>query len=93
MKLFGGLMVRVACISNRIQGSYGNLKVHHLLGECRHLVVEAELVLANALRCEDEVALALLGTVQDDLAAGRGHGEVDIEGAAGLDLDRAGISD
>lgn len=66
--------------------TYGNLKVHHLLGECRHLVVEAELVFADALGCEDEVALALLVAVQDDLAAGRGHGEVNIEGAAGLDL-------
>jgi len=74
------------------RGTYGNLEIHHLLGKCRHLIVEAELILADALGSEDEVALALLGAVQDDLAAGRGHGEIDIEGAAGLDLHRVNIS-
>lgn len=66
--------------------TYSNLEVDHLLGERRHFIVEAERVLAIALGSEDVVTLSLLGSVQDDLAARRSHGVVDIEGAAGLDL-------
>lgn len=66
--------------------THRNLEIHHLLGKCRHLVVEAELVLADALRRENKVALSLLRPVYDDLVARRGDGEVDIERTTGLDL-------
>jgi hypothetical protein len=76
--LFWGLFAEVA--------TYGDFKVDHLLGESGHLVVEAEGVFAVALRSEDVVALSLLCSIQDDLAARRSHGVVDIEGAARLNL-------
>lgn len=43
--------------------AYRNLEIDHLLGESRHLVVEAECVLANTLGSEDEITLALLCSV------------------------------
>ena len=51
--------------------TYGNLEINHLLGERRHFIVEAELVLADALRREYEVALSLLFFSSDDLVAWR----------------------
>lgn len=87
-----GLRVRGTPSPTGNRVTYGNLEIHHLLGKCRHFVVEAELVLADALGSEDEVTLALLGAVLDDLAAGRGHGEIDIEGTAGLDLHQVNVS-
>jgi hypothetical protein len=68
--------------------AYRNLEIDHLLGESRHLVVETEGVLSNTLGSEDEVTLAFLCPIQDDLAARCGDGVVDIEGSAGLDLQR-----
>ena len=69
----------------RIQ-AYGNLKVNHLLRVCAHVVVEAELVLADLVGGEDKVALALLLALHDGLGAGASHIIVDIERAAGLNL-------
>lgn len=66
--------------------THRNLEINHLLGKGRHLVVEAEAVFSDALGCEDKVALSLFGSIHDDLVTGRGHGEIDIEGATGLDL-------
>lgn len=50
--------------------TYRNLKVDHLLGECAHLVVEAEAVLARVVRREDEVALSLFYAIENDLVCG-----------------------
>jgi hypothetical protein len=49
------------------ESTYGNLKIDQLLSKCAHLVVEAEPVLADLVGREYKVALALLGTVEDDL--------------------------
>ena len=68
--------------------TYRNLEVDHLLGKRGHLIVEAECIFADALRGEDEISLAFLCSVEDDLAARCGHGVVDIERSAGLDLQR-----
>lgn len=68
--------------------TYGNLEIHHLLSERRHIVIKAECVFASGQGREDKVALSFLGAILDNLAAGRGHGEIDIEGAARLDLSR-----
>jgi hypothetical protein len=95
---FSTCVLLVACTTQRLFGlygfsqgtSYGNLKVHKLLGERAHLVVEAEAVLAHLVGREDEIALALLHPVEDDLlrpAIGPGahHGVINVERAAGLD--------
>lgn len=66
--------------------TYSNLEVNHLLGESRHLIVEAERVFTVALGSEDVVTLSFLRTVQDDLAAWCSHGVVNIEGATRLNL-------
>ena len=56
----------LATISQRFNlymlGTYGNFKVDHLVGECRHLIAEAELVLADLFRSEDIVSLPFLLT-------------------------------
>lgn len=57
----------------------GDLKVDKLLGEGAHLVVEAERVCAGLLSGEDEIALAFLLGLEDDLAAGGFDDVVDIE--------------
>jgi len=46
--------------------AHGNLKVHHLVREGRYCIVEAEPVLANVVRREDEIALPLLLAFHDD---------------------------
>ena len=61
------------------RGRYSNLKIDQLLGKRRHLVIEAESVLAQLLRSEDKVALPLLLPVHDDLLAGSDDGVVDIK--------------
>lgn len=66
--------------------SYGNLKVDEFVGEGAHLVVEAELVLANDVGVEDKVALALLLAIEDDLLVRAGDNVIDIERTTGLDL-------
>lgn len=66
--------------------THGNLEVDKLLGECAHLVVEAERVVANLVRSEDKVTLALLLAVQNDLLVRGRDGVVDIKRATGLDL-------
>ena len=53
-------------------------------------VGEAEGVRARGLRGEDVVALALGGFGEDGFFRGRGYEDVDVEGAAGLDLDFMG---
>lgn len=72
--------------------TYSDFKVDHLLSESGHLIVEAEGVFAVALGSEDVVALPLLCSIQDDLAARRGDRVIDIEGAARLDLMIARVS-
>lgn len=47
--------------------TYSDLEINKLLGECAHLVVEAEAVLADLVGSEDEVALSFLRSVKDDL--------------------------
>ena len=70
----------------RSDTTYRNLKVHHLLRKRRHLIVEAEPVLPDALRRKHKVSLSLLGAIQNDLFAGGDYRVIDIEGTAGLDL-------
>lgn len=65
-----------------------NLEVDEFLGKCAHLVVEAERVLSNQLRSEDEVALSLFFALQDDLSAGTLDEVVDIKRATRLNLFR-----
>lgn len=62
----GGLLWASALAGGKLGALFvldGDLEVDHLLGEGGHLVVEAEGVLAHALRSEDKVALALLCAV------------------------------
>lgn len=66
--------------------AYRNLKVNDLLGESRHLVVEAEAVLARRVGREDKVALALLGAVHHAVLIGADDLIVDVEATTGLDL-------
>lgn len=68
--------------------SYRNLKVDVLVGIRAHLIVEAELVLARLVGREDKVALALVETLEEDLAVGVGDLVVDVERATRLDLSR-----
>lgn len=68
--------------------TYGNLEINQFLRKRRHLVVEAEAVFTDGLRGEDEIALALLCVLHDDLLARSDDGVIDIERAAGLDLTR-----
>lgn len=65
---------------------YRDLKVHKLLSKGRHFVIEAELVLSNTLSRKDKIALSLLRSLQDHLVTGPGHGVINIEGAARLNL-------
>ena len=67
-------------------GTYGDLEIDHLLGESAHLIVEAEAVFAHVKRCEDEIALSLLGSVENDFVCGADNRVVDIERASGLHL-------
>lgn len=69
--------------------TYSDFKVNHLLSESRHLIVEAERVFAVTLGSEDMITLSLLRSIQNDLAARRSHGVIDIEGAARLNLMRS----
>lgn len=66
--------------------TYGDLEVDKLLGKCTHLVVEAELIVADLLGSEDKVALTLLGSIENDLVARSRHNVVDIKRTTGLDL-------
>lgn len=66
--------------------TYRDLEIDNLLRKSRHIIVEAEPVLANALGREHKIALSFLGAIQDHLFAGSDNGVVDIEGTAGLDL-------
>ena len=67
-------------------GTYGDLEIDHLLGECAHLIVKAEAVFAHVKRREDKIALPLLGAVENDFVGGADNRVVDIEGASGLHL-------
>ena len=66
--------------------TYGNLKVDDFVRVGAHVVVEAELVVADLLGGEDEVTLALLGAIEDDLLLRPRHFVVEIERASGLHL-------
>ncbi len=68
------------------EGTYGDLKVHHLLDPGAHLVVEAEAVLARLFCREDGVELPLFTVLHYDLVVGAYDAVVDVEGAARLDL-------
>lgn len=65
-----------------------NLEVDEFLGKCAHLVVEAERVVSNQLRSEDEVALPLFFALQDDLSTGTLDEVVDIKRTTRLNLYR-----
>lgn len=63
-------------------GAHRNLEVDELVGDGAHLVVEAKLVVTDLVAGEDEVALALLLALRDDLARRGVDLEVDIERAS-----------
>lgn len=67
-------------------GTDRNLKVDKLLAVRAHVVVEAERVLSNLVRRENEVALPLLLALHDDLVIRPCNDVVDIKGPSGLDL-------
>lgn len=69
-----------------VQRTYGNLKIYHLLRKRAHLIVEAKSVLSDIVRRKDKVALSLLCSIKNELICRSGNRVVDIEGAAGLDL-------
>jgi hypothetical protein len=71
--------LEVILVNNLLFSTNSNLKIDVFLGKCAHLVVEAERVLSNQLRSEDEVALSLFFALQDDLSAGTLNEVVDIE--------------
>jgi hypothetical protein len=58
---------------------YGNLKVYHLVRKGRHLVVEADSVIAFVPRRKDEIPLPLLGPCHHDLFPRPDDAVVDIE--------------
>ena len=66
--------------------TYSNLKVHHLIRECRHLVVEAYPVLARILRRKDKVSLSFFFSTHDLLVIRSHHLVIDVKGAARLNL-------
>src|SRR3569833_1421660 len=68
--------------------TYSNLEVDVFIRIRAHLVAEAELILADVVGTEDEVALSLILTIQNDLARGAGNLVIDIERASGLHLHR-----
>jgi hypothetical protein len=72
----------------RSRTTYSDFKIDHLLSESRHLIVKAEGVFAMTLGSEDVITLSLLRSIQNDLAARRSHGVIDIERAARLNLMR-----
>jgi hypothetical protein len=76
-----------ACLASD-KGTYSNLKVHHLLGERAHFIVEAEPVLSRIVRRKHEIALSLLCSIEYNLVRGSDHRVVHIERAAGLHLRR-----
>lgn len=59
--------------------THSDLEVNHFLGKRRHVVVEAELILANALGREDEVALSFFRAVKNDLVTRPSYSEIDVE--------------
>ena len=66
--------------------TYRNLKIHHLVRECRHFVIEAEPILSWILRGEDEITLPFFLPFHYFLVIGPVYRIVDIERAAGLNL-------
>jgi hypothetical protein len=68
------------------RSTHSNLKVYRLIGERAHLIAEAEAVLAQVVRGEDELALALLVAFGYDALVGCVDLVVYIEGAAILNL-------
>lgn len=72
-----------------------DVEVDELLGERGNVVREAKGVLADGVRGEHEVALALARAGEDVLRGGVGDLVVDLEGATGLDGEvklRKGVS-
>jgi hypothetical protein len=59
--------------------TYGDFKIDHFLRESAHLVVEAETVFSHFIRREHEVALPLLGSIEDNPVRGADNQVVDIE--------------
>ena len=70
----------------RAEGTYSDFEIHKLLRECTHLVVKAEPVFSRLACRKDEVALALLFPIHDDLVRRAHNLVVDIERASCLDL-------
>lgn len=64
---------------SRNGATYGNLEVHIFLGECAHLIVEAESVLSSLRGREDKVALALLLAIHNESLVWSDNLVVDIE--------------
>jgi hypothetical protein len=56
-----------------------NVKVDKLFCNGRHIVLKAERILSQVVRCQDVVALSLLLSVQDDHFPGVFYVEINIE--------------
>jgi len=66
---------------------YHDVKVDEFVGQCRHVIFEAERVFADSVGGHHIVALALPFPVEDDTLVWILDVEVDVEFATGLDLD------
>lgn len=65
---------------------YRNLKIHIFIRDRAHLIIEAELVLANLIGRKHKVPLSFGLSIEDDLVVWTGDYVADVKGAAGLDL-------
>lgn len=61
---------------------YSDFKIHHLLGDGGHVIVETERVFFSIIRRKHVIPLTLLLAFEDHLVVWTRHFEVDIEGAA-----------
>ena len=66
--------------------AYRNFKIDHLLRKRRHWVFEAEPIISQFIRREDEVALPFFHILQDNLIAGAEDRVIDVKWTTRLDL-------
>jgi hypothetical protein len=66
--------------------TYSDFEVDKLLRECAHLVIKAESVFSSLARREDEVTLALLFPIHDDLVRRAHNLVIDIKRSSSLYL-------
>jgi hypothetical protein len=84
------LLAELSCLCRRVSAGFAlnhDVKVNELLGESRHVILEAERVFSGRIGSEDVVALALTLAVKEDLVRRVADLKVDVEVAAALDLE------